>query len=150
MNNIGEDLTDEEKKLGWKVAMTAGHRALMWFFIAFSFGAFAVFGVPGFAKEVDFNERIEEVIAPVKVEQSQMRGQLEVISKTLRETLAQNKATEIRLLAARRCLEARRGDGQALDISNREIDAKQVEYRDLKSYEYQIPRCEHLVASPPK
>lgn len=149
MKGIAEDLTDAEKKGAWKVALTVGHRGILWVFILFSLGLFSMVGFPGFAKEADLDTKIAAAVDPIKTEQGKQAQQLGVISTLLKETLAQNKATEIRLLAARRCLESRRGDTQGLEITNREIQVKQDEYRRDKGYEYTIPQCADLVANPP-
>lgn len=102
-----------------------------------SYGVFERFGVSGFARA----DSIQKATQPLEQQISKQTTLLDKVSAKLTAQLAASTASEIRVAAAKRCLE------RSSDVRNRisgEIDTLQDQYREYKGFNYPVPGCAEL------
>jgi hypothetical protein len=87
-------------------------------------------GFAGFAQA----DTLEKTVAPIT-------QQLNAITSQLKQQLANSKASEIRVLAAKRCLVKGVLEKEAF---NAELEIKGREYFEIQGYTYTIPSCDDL------
>lgn len=127
---LADELTVEERRVGWKLLSTVGYRVVMIFVTCWGYGVFQIFGWgDGFARADDVEKRIEEAIRPVFEQQKRQGDTLLALRGLLNEQLASTAATEIRYLVAKRCPET---DPYERERIQREIERKQDEYKRFR------------------
>lgn len=130
-------LTDEQAR----GAVKAGWRLLIVTHIAWACGILGHIGLVGFARADDVDKKIAAAVEPIKQEMSEQRTILNEVSQQLKDTLAENKASEIRHLVSRRCKETNTEERNRII---KEIDRKQEEYKRLRGGERYAITCEEV------
>jgi hypothetical protein len=145
LSNFGRfftgDLTPAEMKSLSSAFFKVGWRIGLALFVMFSLGMFSSIGMNGFALAGEMSKQIDAATAPIVIEQASQRKVLERISGQLRESAVRDASSQMRLLAAKRCLEKIPSERQRL---SGEIDKMQDEYYSLKGYLYNTPACSDL------
>ena len=102
----------------------------------------------GFARSASVEEQINSAIEPVKLEVASTNNAVKQISdaqaangKLLRLSLGNGVATDIRFLKSKICESKKQIERERFQ---HEIEIKQDEYRELKTFEYNIPECDRL------
>lgn len=133
---VTEGLTTEQTK-GALIAIWRMSVAFLWIYL---FLGVPTVGLQRPARADEVDKKIRQAIEPIREEMSEQRTILNAVAAQLSETLAENKAAEIRHLVSRRCKET---NANERDRINREIDRKQDEYAKLRGKRYEI-RCEDV------
>lgn len=122
-------------------AVKAGWRLLIVTHIAWACGILGHIGLAGFARADAVDKKIAAAVQPIKQEMAEQRTILNEVSQQLQDTLAENKASEIRHLVSRRCKETNTEERNRII---REIDRKQEEYKRLRKGERYAITCEEV------
>lgn len=113
--------------VGWRLGVIA--------FCLWAIGTFNTYGVGGFARADEVDQKIATAVEPIKKELSEQRLIIESVAQQLTETLVEAKASEIRHLVSRRCKET---DATERSRIIRELDRKQYEFAKLRGERYVV------------
>lgn len=123
-------LTEEERRVGWKLVTTIGYRAVMVGLMLWGYGWLQFMGWGnGFARADDVDEKIKEAVKPLFAAQTRQGEMLKAFEDLLNEQLASGVATEIRYLVGMRC---KGPDAYERERIQKEIDRKQEEYKRFR------------------
>lgn len=135
---LGANSTPEERarvvRIGFRVVVAG---SLLW-----AFGLLSPFGLVGFARANDVDDKIQAAVEPVRAQLGAITTQLAAQDEVLRNIRIDQLATKLRELKRACCLSG--GDPEVRHRMEEEIERAQRNYRELTGERYPLPECREL------
>jgi hypothetical protein len=112
--------------------------SLLW-----AWGFFAAFGLTGFAKASEIDEKILKAVQPVQTQLVEITSKLSQQDEVLRSIRIDQLSTKLRELKRTNCALGN-GDQYLRSRMESEIERAQLEYASLTGGRYPLPDCEKL------
>lgn len=130
------DATAEQRTLATRFLVRTGYRIATTTAILWAFGVFGDVGFgDGFARAGDMDTKIATATRPLEKKIDEQGQILSAVARQVSEQVANSLASEIRYLVAKKCPEINPSERDRLQ---REIDRKQIEYRDIRNEFYRF------------